>query len=101
MENENLTNHIACPKCGTKIPVSGSRGNRLGRKSRDITFTNVCKALQIASRGKPDYTDSAKVLEKLTGEKVSPAFIWMRVKREADKRGISRQSLLEEILGLS
>lgn len=93
-----MVNHIICPKCGTEIPVTTPTANRMGRKPYDIPFTIVCNALKVSSKGKPCYKKAALALEKKTGVRVSPAFVWMRVEREAKARGVSREELLKEIL---
>lgn len=43
MVNRKLTNHITCPKCGSKIPVATSRS---GRKRLNIPFRNISESLQ-------------------------------------------------------
>jgi len=92
-----LTNHITCPTCGTQIPIAS---NRLGRKSYNIPFTKVCKALQVTLKGdgSPNYSAAAQWLGREDGRGISPAFIWMRIKREAEAREISREELLREVL---
>lgn len=92
----NLANCIVCPKCGTKIPVKST----VGRKSYGIPFTKVCKALQVTLKGhgSPNYSAAAKWLEREDGRGISPAYVWMRVKREAEAREISREELLREVL---
>ena len=89
---------ITCPSCGAKIPISRARGNAVGRKSYDIPFTIICNALEVSSKGKPCYKKAALALKEKTGVRVSPAFVWMRVKREAEARQISREELLREVL---
>ena len=58
MENENLTNHITCPKCGAEIPVTTTTTGRLGRKRLGIPFKNIYEALQL-------YQDRDRAAEKL------------------------------------
>ena len=88
-----MTNHITCPTCGTNIPIPT---NAMGRKSYGIPFTKVCKALQACCG---NYSATARWLMDETGiNKLTPAFVWMRVKREANAREISREELLREVL---
>jgi DNA invertase Pin-like site-specific DNA recombinase len=65
-------------------------GLPVGRPRVDIGFTKVCKALRLAEFS---YTEAAKALNKETGEKITPGFIYNRVKREADVRGVSMEEL--------
>ena len=96
MVKRNLTN-VTCPECGAKIPVAKGA---VGRKSYSIPFTKVCKALQVTLKGdgRPNYSAAAKWLEREDGRGISPAYVWMRVKREAEAREISREELLREVL---
>jgi len=86
---------VICPSCGNKVPLGV-----LGRKRFNINFKNVCKALQGCLRkdGRPNYSAAAKWLELEAGKEVSPAFVWMRVSREAEARGVSREELLRKVL---
>lgn len=97
MDNSNLANYITCPNCGTKIPVATSR---LGRKSYNIPFTKVCKALRVTKKrcGSPNYSGAAKWLEREDGRTISPAYVWMRIEREAEARQVSREELLLVVL---
>ena len=63
-------------------------GNRIGRKRYDITFTNICKALQACCG---NYSAAARWLIEKTGVTVSPGFVQIRVQREG--------KTLEDILG--
>lgn len=83
---------IECPNCKGTITVSG-----LGRKSLPITFNNVSKALQLNNQGRPDLTNTALAIEEKTGIKVSPAFVLMRLRKEASARGIKYDKLVTKI----
>ena len=93
--NRASGNFVTCPTCGTKIPVCS-----LGRKCYNINFTKVCKALggTLRGDGRPNYSAAAQWLEQEAGREVSPAFVWMRISREAEARGVSRGELLQKVL---
>ena len=99
MENENLTNHITCPNCGAKIPVSRAVGNAVGRKPLNIALTFIYKSLQSAKSkdGSPNYSAAARWLAS-KDIIASSGYIWKRIGREAEVRQISRGELLKEIL---
>ncbi len=71
-------NYIICPKCGTEIPVTTGVVNKLGRKSYDIDFPIVCKALQVC-RG--NYSAAARFITEKTGQMVTPGFVQNRIQR--------------------
>lgn len=86
---------VKCPTCGAIIEVNG-----IGRKKLDINFTIVCNALRrgLQKDGNPNFSESARILEKETGLPVGAGFVWQRIAREAQARGITREELLNEIL---
>ena len=99
MENENLTNHITCPRCGAKISMSRAVGNTVGRKPLNIALTFIYKGLQATKSkdGGPNYTAASRWLAS-KDIIASSGYIWKRIGREAEVRQISREELLKEIL---
>jgi len=93
------TNHIICPKCGAKIPVTTPTANRMGRKPLNIALTFIYKGLQVTKNkdGSPNYTATARWLAG-EGIKASGGYVWVRIGREAEVRQISRKELLREVL---
>lgn len=83
---------VRCPGCGKEFPVSG-----LGRKTKAVTFNNVCKALQTDSSGHPRFSETARKIGEIFGIFVSPAFVYMRLKREAECRGLTMVELAKEV----
>lgn len=69
---------ITCPECGAEIPVTTGVVNKLGRKSYDIDFPIICKALQ-ACQG--NYSAAARFITEKTGQKVTPGFVQNRIQR--------------------
>lgn len=86
---------ITCPECGKVFIV-----NIVGRKSYNVDFTNVCKALQDTLRrdGKPNYTMAAKKVSEGLGRDVTPGFVHNRITRAARERGMDRKELLAGII---
>ena len=72
---------------------------RVGRKPKNVSFNKVCKALRNCLRedGSPNYSAAARELLATAKVDVSPAFIFMRVKREAHARGVPVKDLLMSI----
>ncbi len=87
---------VLCPDCGNLITVNG-----LGRKSYNIPFTKVCKALvaTINKDGSPNYSVAARWLASEQGRIISSGYIWKQIKQEAEARQVSREELLREVLG--
>ena len=73
---------ITCPKCKNAIVLNG-----LGRKTLPIAFKIVYKALRYNLKGKPDLTNTALEVKRRTGINVSPAFVLMRLRKEAIAKG--------------
>lgn len=70
--------HITCPICGTEIPVTAGVVNKLGRKSYDIDFPFVCKALRVCQG---NFSAAARLITEKTGQNVSPGFVQNRIQR--------------------
>lgn len=86
---------IICPKCHEIIEIQLS-----GRAARNIPFTTFCKALQSAPsvKGRPNFSAAARYIMEKTGVEFSPSLVPVRLDREADARGIKRETLLAGIL---
>lgn len=70
----------------------------LGRKTLPIAFNIVYKAFQLNKRGKPDLTNTALRIKKKTGIEVSPAFVLLRLRKEAVDRGITYDELVAQLV---
>jgi DNA invertase Pin-like site-specific DNA recombinase len=70
-------------------------GLPVGRPRLSFNFTNICNAIRVS---KGNYTNAARVLSEAQGSFVTPGFVFNRLKREADARGISREELLKEVM---
>lgn len=70
-------------------------GVPIGRPRADVDFANVCKALA-ASHG--SYTAAAKSLSESRKKRITPALVFIRVKRAATEMGMPMKDLLKEIL---
>jgi len=86
---------VICPHCKNSFDL-----RLTGRKPADIDFTTICNALLSTKRsdGTPAYSAAARFIEETTGESYSPGLFQVRVQREADRRGIGRETLLAGIL---
>ena len=86
---------IQCPSCGNSITV-----NHLGRKSYNIAFTKVCKALVATKNkdGSPNYSAAARWLASEQDRTISSGYIWTQIQQETEARQISREELLREVL---
>jgi DNA invertase Pin-like site-specific DNA recombinase len=63
-------------------------GIPIGRKSYDIPFSNICKALQLCSGS---YSEAARYLSKKYDRPISPGFVFSRIKRA----GMSKDQALQ------
>ncbi len=82
LERQNIAQRVKeglsyAAKHGTKS------GRPIGRKSYNIPFTIICKALERVnnSDGK-GWSEAARLITEETGIKVSPAFVMVRMQRE-------------------
>lgn len=80
---------ITCEKCGHINTV-----NTGGRKNYAIPFTMVCKGLRWHSKGGIHLTNTAIEIKRLTGITVTPAFVSMRIRREAASKLMTTEELL-------
>jgi len=82
---------VKCPYCGKVI-------QGLGRKTLPVGFNIVYKAFQLNKKGKPDLTNTALMIKEETGIKVSPAFVLLRLRKEAVVRGITYDELVTQLV---
>ena len=82
---------IPCPKCGELIVV-----NITGRKRHATDVSIVCDAYTHHKTCRA----AAKYYERITGTTISPALIHRRIGEEADRRGMTRTSLINELQGV-
>lgn len=84
---------IKCPHCGTEITV-----NRTGRKPKDISLNIIYEALQSCIESDvPLWSGTARLINKISGIEVSPAFVQNRTRSVAAEKGLSVNSLLKNI----
>jgi DNA invertase Pin-like site-specific DNA recombinase len=80
----------------------GTRSGRpIGRTAFNITSEAICKALRdtVGKDGAMNYSEAARVLSRRCGKTISPAFVWMRLSREAVAQGVGREDLIKNIAG--
>jgi len=82
-----------CPHCGKPLPV-----NRSGRKNYPIAINIFCNALQYGSVNGVNLHKSAREIEKVTGIKVSPAYVKMRIQREGVAKGLTYAEFLAKYM---
>jgi DNA invertase Pin-like site-specific DNA recombinase len=70
-------------------------GLPIGRPRAPFDFAKVCNALRL---GKKSYTEASRILSEDSKNPVTAGFVFNRVKREAEARGISHEDLLKEIM---
>ena len=87
---------IKCPKCGYEIEGP----NKPGRKSYDIDFNNISKALQegLSDAGRINQSNAARILSEELGRRITPGFISNRINKEAELRRMNREQLVDEII---
>ncbi len=75
-------------------------GIPIGRPAHQIPFINICKAIILSAKdGKVNYSESARLLAKEFQIKdLTPGFVWLRLKRRADEKGLTRTEMVRKIL---
>ncbi|MFC1938083.1 recombinase family protein [Chloroflexota bacterium] len=95
LEGQQISRRVGADANNPRKQATKS-GNSIGRKRLNFPFTNICKALWDNQR---NYSKTARQLQEETGiKRLSPAFVFMRVKREAEERGMTMEELLVEII---
>lgn len=87
--------YITCPKCGERIKV-----NNCGRKKKEVSAEIIFGAIRssVMPDGTINYSQAGRLLAERSGVDVCRDFARTRLIQMAEKRGITREELLAEIL---
>jgi DNA invertase Pin-like site-specific DNA recombinase len=81
--------------------VHGTKsGLPIGKPRQDVDLPNICHALSrnLHKDGSFNYTAAARDLSYKFNKSLNPGFVYLRIKREAKARNMTREDLVQDIM---